>query len=367
MIRRKPLLRNNGGEGPDFWSLDAHCDSWYMRHFLRGEGLPPELQGVDVRTFSQVTLKRLSEGNVRCLLVNTGDIGLLTSSAIIDCLHAEADGPGSRMAICRNAREVSDVVRSGRLALVLACESSFLFLGRVDLLRNWYRLGVRVMSVTHGEGQEGMGWFGNIALSQDSLVHGDSSCALQGSMSHDEYLDPELREELAKKEEGLTPFGKSAVEEMIRLGIVCDLSHANDATFWDILEIVEKEVSGRICCTHSNCAALCNHTRNLTDTMMEALADRGGVMGLCFFGGYIDRVAPSLEKYVDHVMHALDIMGPDHIGIGTDYDGVAPGDFMAIPHPGRMNELWSALTDAGISKADLRKIACENFLRLLEL
>ncbi len=279
--------------------------------------------------------------------------------------HMLAGKEGSEMSICRDADEVQRTVRSGKLAVVMACESSFLFLEHPDLLRNWHRLGVRVANITHGEGQGGLGWFAEIALTKDSVIHAGSSLALQITPTRDEYMEPELREDLWKREKGLTPFGRSAVEEMIRLGMVCDLSHANDATFREALAIAGETGKGKFCCTHSNCAALCNHTRNLTDPMMEVLAAHKGVMGLCFYGAFIDEHVPSLGWYVEHVLHALDVMGPDHVGIGSDYDGVPPGAFMAVPHPGMMNILWTELSDAGIPAATLRKIAHENFLRLL--
>ena len=358
-------IMQDGSPEPDLWTLDAHCDTWYMQQFLRGPGIPPELQGIDPDTFFRVTVPRLKEGRVRCLFLNAGDVGLLTSSAIIDNLYRWGEEEREEVSICRNATEVDRTVRSGKLAVVMTCESSFLFLGRLDLLRNWNRLGVRVVTVTHGEGQEGLGWFAQTALANDSLVQPGSSPAAQFTPSRDEYMEPEAREKLWNKEKGLTDFGRSAVLEMMQLGMVCDLSHANDRTFRDVLDLGRAQGGGKFCCTHSNCAALCNHTRNLTDAMMEDLAELGGVMGLCFYGEFVDEQHPSLERYVEHVMHAIDIMGPDHVGIGSDYDGVPPGAFMAVPHPGRMDMLWTALIDAGIPKTTLRNIAHENFLRLL--
>lgn len=350
---------------PDLWTLDAHCDTLYMREFLQGPGLPTEMQGVDPEAFFRVTLPRLLEGRVGCVFMNAGDIGLLTSSAIIDRLYQFAEEEKHRVSLCHNAEEVQQAVRSGRLALVMSCEGSFLFLERLELVRNWHRLGVRVANITHGEGQEGLGWFGGVALAKDSLIQCGSAPACQVTPSRDEYMDPVSREGLRYREKGLTKFGRSAVLEMIRLGMVCDLSHANDATFWDALAIGREEGRGNFCCTHSNCAALCNHSRNITDGMMEALAESGGVMGLCFFGEFIDEHEPSLGRYVEHVLHALDVMGPDHVGIGSDYDGVPPDAFMAVPHPGRMDMLWTALSDAGVPGSTLRKIAHGNFLRLL--
>lgn len=349
----------------EMWALDAHCDTAYMRIFLKGGELPRELRNIDTEAFFRVTLPRLAEGRVRCMFVNVGDIGLLTSSAIIDYLYNLAGKAESGVSICLNAAEVVRTVESGKLALVMACEGAFLFLERLDLLRNWHRLGVRVVTLTHGEGREGLGWFAQTALAKDSVIRAGSSPALQITPSRDEFMKPKERELLRKSEKGLTRFGRSAVEEMIRLEMICDLSHANDAAFWDVMGLAEELGAGKLCCTHSNCAALCSHTRNLTDAMMEELADKKGVMGLCYYGDFIDEHEPSLERYVDHVLHAIDVMGPDHVGIGSDYDGVPPDAFMAITHPGHTGELWAALADAGIPKATLKKIAHENFLGLL--
>lgn len=108
---------------PELWTLDAHCDTWYMQEFLRGPGPPPELQGVDPDEFFRVTLPRLKEGRVRCLFLNTGDIALLTSSAILDNLFSWAKRERGTVSVCRDAAEIERTVRSGTLALVLACES----------------------------------------------------------------------------------------------------------------------------------------------------------------------------------------------------------------------------------------------------
>lgn len=349
---------------PELWTLDAHCDTWYMKEFFRGPNLPPELKEVDHTAFFRVTPSCLKEGNIGCLFLNVGDIGLLSSSAVIDTLLTQSETEEGGIIVCYSADDVTKTVQSGKTAVIMACESSYLFLNRPDLLRNWHRLGVRVMNITHGEGQDQLGWFAETALASEIPIQAGKDLALQGTLSRFEYMQAG-RDELWRSEKGLTRAGSELALEMIRLSIVCDLSHANDATFRDVMALADQTGEGKFCCTHSNCAALCNHTRNLTDAMMMELAEKGGVMGLCFYGGFIDENAPSLEKFVDHVLHALDVMGSDHVGIGTDYDGVTPDAFMAVPHPGQMNILWTALADAGVPTPILKKIAHENFLRLI--
>ncbi len=98
---------------------------------------------------------------------------------------------------------------------------------------------------------------------------------------------------------------------------------------------------------------------------MRALAEHGGVMGLCFFAGFIDQRKPSLARYVEHVVHALEVMASDHVDIGSDYDGVPFDSFMAVPNPEHTGELWRALEHAGLDGPTIRKVAHENSLRLL--
>ena len=99
--------------------------------------------------------------------------------------------------------------------------------------------------------------------------------------------------------------------------------------------------------------------------MMRALAERGGVMGIAFYPGFIDREEPTLERLADHVLHALDVMGPDHVGIGSDFDGL-PMWSEAIPADvSRLDDVFQALDRRGVDGGTLAKIAGENFLRLL--
>jgi microsomal dipeptidase-like Zn-dependent dipeptidase len=328
----------------------------YIRTFL---GDVADLSSMEDKY--QVTLPRLREGNFGCLFMNVGDMDLLTSAAVLDNVFNVADNESNKISICYTADGVGEAVASGKLSVVLSCESHLLFLQELSLLRNWNRLGVRVASLSHGEGTAGLSEFAARALQRDSKVRGDAAYALQVTPSTDAYMTDSDRNELHRREKGLTEFGRLALHEMTKLGMICDLSHANDAAFWEAIELSH----GRLCCTHSNCASLCCHGRNLTDSMMEALAGRGGVMGLCFYGEFIDQSNPSLKRYVQHILHAIDVMGPDHVGIGSDFDGVPPDAFMAVPHPGRMNDLWSALEEGGLDEATIRKIAHENFLRLL--
>ena len=117
---------------------------------------------------------------------------------------------------------------------------------------------------------------------------------------------------------GLTPLGREVVEALEANGTVIDLSHASEQTFWDVLNISKKPPV----VTHACCHALCPHPRNLTDRQLKALADRGGVLGITFYAPFLTgRDDASLSDVSRHIKHALNIMGTDGVGLGSDFDG----------------------------------------------
>lgn len=296
---------------------------------------------------------------MNALFLNVSDYDFLASSKMIDAVYDLKDKYPEKIAICRHKRDINQAINESKLAIILVAEGPMVFQGKVDLLCNWHRLGIQVANLSHGEGTEG--FTKNARIIYKHLLPLAPTSAWQTSTSSDKFMSHTARSKLYQKEKGLSLIGKQMLKEMGKLGMLCDLSHANDAAFWEVLE--NNQV--KVCVTHSNCASLCSHTRNLTDEMMKALAERNGVMGLCFYGNFICEHKPSLARFVDHVLHALSIVGEDHVGIGTDFDGVQQGAFMAIPHPGKMNELWEALGKVGVNLKTISKIAHGNFLRLM--
>ena len=209
-----------------------------------------------------------------------------------------------------------------------------------------------------------------------------------------------------KKWGGLSPFGKEVVAEMNRLGILIDVSHVSDDTFYDILKYSTKPVVA----THSCCRALCNHPRNMTDDMIKALAAAGGVIQINFYPLFLDegfsrildesgisergeliekefiadpsdldkRAAwnkiqdeimalprPSYKLIADHIDHVVSLVGVDHVGIGSDFDGieVTPDGMDDVS---MMPNLFDELRTRGYTDDDLSKITSGNFFRILE-
>ena len=204
---------------------------------------------------------------------------------------------------------------------------------------------------------------------------------------------------------GLSPFGKELVAEMNRIGMLIDVSHVSDDTFYDVVRLSSRPIVA----THSCCRALASHPRNMTDDMIRALADAGGVMQINFYPLFIDwgfasileesgieernegveaqfiacpsdpvkRAAwhavqalvialprPSQTRVVDHIDHAVSIAGIDHVGIGSDFDGieVTPDGLEDISF---MPLIFDEMRSRGYSEEDIEKVAGGNFLRLL--
>lgn len=163
--------------------------------------------------------------------------------------------------------------------------------------------------------------------------------------------------------QGLKPFGKEVVEYMGELGMIADVSHASDGTFWDIL----KYAKGPVVASHSNCRAIADHPRNLTDEMIHALSDAGGVAGLNFYGPFLGNpVVSGIEDMVRHILHMIKIGGSEFPAIGTDFDGFDGMKILEIPDVSHMEKLWNALKKEGVSESQLDKIWYGNAVRILK-
>ncbi len=219
------------------------------------------------------------------------------------------------------------------IAALIGIEGGHAIEDSLRLLRDFYDLGVRYMTLTH----------------TNSNNWADSS--------GDEH----------KPNNGLSPFGKDVVREMNRLGMMVDIAHVADKTFWDALETSEAPIFS----SHSSCRALCDVPRNMTDDMIKAMAKKGGVIQINFSCGFLKAGAGSggrpratLADVVKHIDHAVEIAGIDGVGLGSDFDGItcAPEGLDSVD---KWPNLTRALLEEGYSPADIRKIYGENTLRVM--
>ncbi len=161
---------------------------------------------------------------------------------------------------------------------------------------------------------------------------------------------------------GLTDFGKKVVAEMNRLGMLIDLSHASEGTFYDVIRLSKAPVI----CSHSSARALCDHDRNLTDDQLRALAKNGGVCQVSNYTGFLVKKGrkATIDDYIRHIVHVIDVAGIDHVGIGTDFDGGGGVDGCKADND--MSNITLRLLKLGYSEADLEKLWGGNFFRVLE-
>ncbi len=161
---------------------------------------------------------------------------------------------------------------------------------------------------------------------------------------------------------GLSEFGKQVVARMNKVGMMVDLSHASEKSFWDAMECSSKP----IICSHSSSRVLCDHTRNLTDEQMRALAAAGGVAQVCLYSGFLKKGGnATVEDAVRHIMHMIDVMGVEHVGIGSDFDG--GGGLPGLEDASWFVSLTERLMAEGLSDSDLSLVWGLNFLRVWNL
>ena len=244
-------------------------------------------------------------------------------------LQEEIQASDSNVALVRDFGQIEENRKAGKLSAVLTMEDGRAVNGKLENLNRFYQMGVRMMA----------------------LLWNHENC-----LGYPNSADPEIMKK------GLKPFGIQAVERMNELGMVVDVSHLNDGGFYDVARFSKKPFVA----SHSNARSLSPHRRNLTDDMIRILAEHGGVAGLNFCPGFLQKNTDSLDSTIErmtaHIKHMVMTGGIECVAIGTDFDGMDGN--LEIGSPGEMNKLWEALKKEGFSYGDLEKIAWKNGLRV---
>ena len=222
--------------------------------------------------------------------------------------------------------DIARLKRAGKKAIMLGIENGYAIGKDLSQLEHFAKRGIVYMTVCH---------------------NGDNDIcdSAKGNAEHG----------------GLSPFGEKVVQEMNRLGIMVDMSHAAESSFYDALEVSMKP----IVCSHSSARALCNHPRNLTDEQMKALAQKGGVAQVTMYNGFLrtDGQATILDA-VEHLNHMVNIMGIEHVGIGTDFDG--DGGVPGMANASEVINFTRRLLQERYTEEQIQMIWGGNFLRVME-
>lgn len=316
--------------------IDLHCDTLWRLMDLEGEGdlldndgsvsiRKLESEGAMAQFFACFVYRDAMDGNTPEEQYEAGYWHVLD---MIDYMASQTERCSGRLEMAKEPADIETIHKKGEIAAVLTVEEGGVLNGRLARLEELYERGVRLMT----------------------LLWNYENC-IGAPNSRDRLL----------MEKGLTPFGIRVVEKMNGLGMIVDISHASDSVFWDVLRHSRKPVAA----THSNCRALADHPRNLTDEMLKALGENGGVAGLNFYGPFLGTPDVScLEEMTAHVLHMIKVGGMDLPAIGTDFDGFDGMQKMDIPDIGRMGRLWEALKKKGLTEGQLDKIWYKNALRL---
>lgn len=350
--------------------LDSHCDTPSQIYRLRDIGVR--------NAHGQVDFPKMKDGGVDgaffALYVPSAFGPEKATSYAMELLAGVCDTLArnrDKAVLVTNASEAYEAKSKGLLSVFLGLENGSAIQKSIPLLRLFYRLGIRYMTLTHS--------------------------------GHNEICDSCAP--AAARWGGLSPFGREVVAEMNRLGMLIDVSHISDESFYDVLECSEKPVVA----THSCCRALAHHRRNMTDEMIRALAAKGGIIQINFYPVFLDdtfasgleasgieargeaveadfindpadpakRAAwyavedelaaldrPSYKRIADHIDHVVSLAGVEHVGLGSDFDGIAVTP-SGMENISCFHKILEELDRRGYSDNDIEKIAGGNFLRLL--
>lgn len=305
--------------------IDLHCDT-IIRMVERGNEIG--LQENDLN----VDILKLKAGNLSAqFFALFVDLSKRTPPLefclnMVDRFYLELDQNRETIRLATNWSELCRNEADGKISAFLTIEEGGVLQGNISNLRNFYRLGVRLITLTWNYPNE-IGF-------------------------------PNAKEEC--RGQGLTEFGREVVAEMNRLGMIIDVSHLSDQGFHDVAAL-----SGQpFVASHSNAREITGHARNLTDDMIRVLAEKGGVTGLTFAKQFLsDKGISLVEDMVKHVQHLRKVGGIDVIAIGTDFDGTKPP--LEIANSGEMGKLQKGLEGAGFCESEMEKIFFGNAARVI--
>lgn len=225
--------------------------------------------------------------------------------------------------------------KDGKMSALLTIEEGGVTEGSLAHLRNYYRLGVRMLTLTWNH-ENGIG-YPNVTVKDGKA----------------DWHTPNTVD-------GLTDFGLEFIQEMENIGMIIDVSHLSDAGFYQVLANTAKPFVA----SHSNARSICPHVRNLTDDMIYKLSNRGGVMGMNFYPAFLgeDADAGTINAIVRHILHIRNVGGYECIGLGSDFDGIPGHD--ELKDSSCMPLLAEALKKAGLSNQEIEAVFYRNVLRV---
>lgn len=312
--------------------IDMHCDTIFEL-FRRGNmSLKENVLGVDLRKLKAAGSEAQFFACYICMKMFQGEDrfskGYQYALDMITFAKQELGKYPEEISLVKSKEEFLENVNTGKLSAFLTVEESGIVENDMGCLERLYEEGIRLMT----------------------LLWNEENC-----MGYPNSRDKEIMNR------GLKPFGIETVERMNELGMLIDVSHLSDGGFWDILRYSKKPVVA----SHSNARALCPHPRNLSDEMIRALANQGGVAGLNLYPYFVNESGKAdIDDLVRHMEYMFEVGGEDFVAIGTDFDGFDGGE-LELRNIGEMGLLYEALRKRGFHERQIEKFWNGNVKRVI--
>ncbi len=316
--------------------VDMHCDTITHIASAAKKGEAP----ISLRENTlHLDLKKMKEGDY--LLQNFAmfvslkhhEKPLEWCQYLIDTYYEEIKKNEDLIAPVFSYEDICNNKKAGKMSALLTIEEGGVTKGELANLRNFYRLGVRMITLTWNYKNE------------IGFPNRDAS-------------NPPRDDRMPNTKDGLTAFGKEFVEEMEALHMIPDVSHLSDAGFYDVAAVAKKPFVA----SHSNARAIWPHTRNLTDDMIRTLSEHGGVMGINYEPSFLGDEEDKLSVIVNHIRHIADVGGINCIGLGSDFDGIDTNE--SLKDGSYLPRLEDALYKAGFGCEEIAAIFYKNVLRV---
>ena len=305
-------------------TLDTHCDTpMFFPQGIHFEQRDPKIL---------VDLHKMTEGRqdatiMVAYLPQPTENPTAFADSIFDQIEVIVGQNSDYVRIANTPRDLWMNKHQGLKSIMLGIENGIAIDGKLENLQHFVNRGIVYMTLCH---------------------NGDNDiCDSASKTQHTHH--------------GVSAFGEQVIKEMNRLGVLVDMSHAGEESFYQALEISSKP----IVCSHSSARALCDHPRNLTDDQMRALAQKGGVAQTTIYHGFLKKDGEAtINDVIAHLEHAIDVMGIDHVGLGTDFDG--DGGVRGLADSSELINFTRRLLARRFSEHDIQKIWGGNFLRVME-
>lgn len=310
-------------------SLDSHCDTpMFFDQQIDFASRDPKIL---------VDLHKMTEGRLDATIMvaylkqlELTDEALLAATAKTDRILNEIEAMVAKnctaMDIAYTPADLYRLKSEGKKAIMLGIENGYAIGQDIKNVERFRKRGVVYMTLCHNGNNQ-----------------------LCGSAKHND------------KNLGVNAFGEQVIQEMNRVGMMVDISHAGEQTFYDALAISNTPIAA----SHSSSRALCNHPRNLTDDQLKALAAKGGVAQVTLYSGFLREEGPAtIQDAIEHLNHMVNIMGIEHVGIGTDFDG--DGGIIGCASASELINFTRCLLKERYSEEDIRRIWGGNFLRVMK-